>query len=253
MVAFTSKTTYYSPSSLLVYLRIQELKLKTHTACGLDFPHQASWKVRDGSELAAKASNYVAGSGVNVSFWSHMKFFTNMKLARQARFCRYSRGYSDEKHVHGPEEDVGAVAQPDVGQCVHDEDAGGHEQGEDAQRQLPPHGPAHWDVSHDQRCQSPCGRARCKEEDQSVLLRPEVQLSRINIRRLLKRKLTGPTALSVSSNSAPPKPFSKAAHAKMLLVMTLLEERLVLCQFCFFHTLKRKEEKLFTKHFLHQV
>lgn len=35
----------------------------------------------------------------------------------------YSRGYGDEQHVHGPEEDVGAVAQPDVGQRDHDEDA----------------------------------------------------------------------------------------------------------------------------------
>lgn len=77
----------------------------------------------------------------------------------------YSRGYSDEQHVHGPEEDVGAVAQPDVGHCVHGEDAGGHEQGEHAQRQLPPHGPAHRDVPHDQRCQSPCGRDRCKEDE----------------------------------------------------------------------------------------
>lgn len=69
----------------------------------------------------------------------------------------YLRSHSDKQHVRGPEEDVRAVTQPDVPQCVHDEHTHGHQQGEDTQSQLPPHGPAHGQVAHQQSCQSPCG------------------------------------------------------------------------------------------------
>lgn len=104
-------------------------------------------------------TNFFDGPGANVFIGGILTFYQHPPKSRM-----YSRGNGDEQHVHGPEEDVEAVAQPDVGQCDHDEDARRHQEGEDAQRQLPPHGPAHWDVSHDQCCQSSCGRAKCKKD-----------------------------------------------------------------------------------------
>lgn len=61
-----------------------------------------------------------------------------------------SRGHGDEQHVRGSEEDVGAVAHPDVPQHVHEEDAGGHQHGEQAEGQLAPQRPADGEVAHQQ-------------------------------------------------------------------------------------------------------
>lgn len=75
----------------------------------------------------------------------------------------YSRGHGDEQHVRGSEEDVRAVTQPDVPQRVHDEHTNSHQQGEDTQSQLAPQSPAHRQVAHQQRRQSPCGPAELLE------------------------------------------------------------------------------------------
>lgn len=71
----------------------------------------------------------------------------------------YSRCHGDEQHVSGSEDDVGAIAHPDVVRRVHDEEAGGHQHGVEAQGQLAPQRPGDGQVSHQQRRQRSWGPA----------------------------------------------------------------------------------------------
>lgn len=57
--------------------------------------------------------------------------------------CLHLRGHSYKQHVRSSEDNVRAVTQPDVPQCVHDEHTDRHQHGQGAQGQFPPQIPMH--------------------------------------------------------------------------------------------------------------